>query len=144
MIKRICDPVDGVTPVSNRIEQDVDRIIPWAFAIVRKHGCVVHGTTPRTGSRWVAAQHEVGTEVTNQTRNKGGTWVTGCYKMMVLHKDAMQVETKLIASFVTQNPVPAVIGAVEHVESIDYTGSAISGDAPVDLALGDTNNTYEL
>ena len=144
MIKIICDPVDGVTPASNCIGQDVDRVIPSAFAIIRKLGCVVHGMTPRNSNRWVATQHDVRIEVNNQTRNKGGARVKGCYKRIVLHEDAMQVETELIASFVTQNPVPAVIGAVEHVESIDYTGSAISGDAPVDLALGDTNNTYEL
>ena len=54
MIKRICDPVGGVTPASNRIGQDVDRVIQSAFAIIRNKGCVVHGMTPRNGNRWVA------------------------------------------------------------------------------------------
>ena len=122
----------------------MDRVIKSAFAIIRKLRCVVHGMTPRNGSRWVAAQHDVGTEVNNQTRNKGGARVKGCYKMMVLHEDAMQVETQLIASFVTQNPVPAAIGAVDHVEGIDDTASAISVDASVDLALGGSTTTYNL
>ena len=144
MIKRICDPVHGVTPASNRIWQDVDCVIPSAFAIIRKLGCVVHGMTPQNGNRWVAAQHDVGTEVNNQTRNKGGARVKGCYKMMILHEDAMQVETQLIASFVSQNPVPAGIDTVEHGEGIDDTASAISGDASLDLALGSTTITYDL
>ena len=46
MIKRICDPVDGVTPASNCIGQDVDCVIPSVFLIIRTLGCVVHGMTP--------------------------------------------------------------------------------------------------
>ena len=141
MIKRICDPVTGVTPSSNRIEQDVDRVIASIFAIIRQLGCVVHGMTPRNGNRWVAAQHNVGTEVNNKTRNKGGVRVKGSYKRIVLHEDAMQVETQMIASFVAQNSVPVTFGAVDHVEGIDDTASAISVDASVDLALGGSSTT---
>ena len=141
MIKRICDPVHGVTPAFNRIGQDVDRVIPSAFAIIEKKGCVVHGMTPRNGNRWVAAQHDVGTEVNNQTRNKGGVRVKGSYKTISLHKDAMQVETELIASFVSKNSAPAAIIEVDHVEDIDDTASATSVDAAVDLALGGSSTT---
>ena len=64
--------------------------------------------------------------------------------MMILHEDAMQVETQLIASFVSQNPVSAGIDTMEHGEGIDDTASAISGDASLDLALGSTTITYDL
>ena len=141
MIKRICDPVHGVTPAFNRIGQDVDRVIPAAFAIVRQRGCVVHGMTPRNGNRWVAAQHDVGTEVNNRTRNKGGARVKGSYKTISLHKDAMQVETELIASFVSKNSVPEEIIEVDHGEDIDDTASATSLDPAVDLALGGSSTT---
>ena len=141
MIKRICDPVHGVTPANNRIGQDVDRVIPAAFAIVRKLGCVVHGLAPRIGGRWVAAQHDVGIEVNNRTRNKGGARVKGSYKTISLHKDAMQVEKELIASFVSKNSAPAVIIEVDHAEDIDDTASTTSVDAAVDLALGGSSTT---
>ena len=203
MIKRICDPVVGVVPSVKRICQDVDRVILALFAIIEKKGCVVHGLTPRTGRRWIAAQHGVGPEITNLTRNKGGARVKSYYqKLIPLHEDAMeverqmilsfsntravsvpalngpvqneediddarstmpadadvvlamgendntsdamQVETQLVASFVSNNPVPAAIVPVEHVEGIDDTASVISADASVDLALGDNTNTYNL
>ena len=109
--------------------------------LLEKKGCVVHGMTPRNGNRWVAAQHDVWTEVNNQTRNKGGVRVKGSYKSISLHKDAMQVETELIASFVSKNSAPVAIIEVDHGEDIDDTASATSLDATVDLALGGSGTT---
>ena len=69
MIKGICDPNDRVVPSVNCIGEDADQVIPSIFAIIEKKGYVVHGLTPQTGGRWVAAHPGVGAEVTNQMQN---------------------------------------------------------------------------
>ena len=78
--------------------------------------------TPRTGRRWIAAQHGVGPEITNQTRNKGGARVKSYYqKLIPLHEDAMEVERQMISSFSNMGAVSiaALNAPVQNVEDID-------------------------
>ena len=103
--------------------------------------------TPRTGRRWIAAQHGVGPEITNQTRNKGGARVKSYYqKLIPLHEDAMEVERQMILAFSNTSAVsvPALNGTVQNEEDIDDAGSTMSADADVVLAMGGNETTIDL
>ena len=123
----------------------MDRVIPLIFTIIAKKGCVVHGLTPRTGARWVAAQHGAGAEVTNQMGNKGGKRVKlYYYKMIPLHEDAMQVETQLIASFSNSALVPTRNITAQHVEGTNEAETTMSVAGSVEVTMDENNDNYSL